>query len=411
MDNGTFYQGKLLAFIIQRINAYSKSSLAVTLSILHLCMATLPAAPALAADCITIADAPLETPFSVSSVNVMFVLDDSGSMDWEMLVTTDSENNPDGLFMVGGQEKFYLFDEVKEVADIQNDPDDSLNLYPEQSYGNEYLDGDDRALWQSQWAGLNKMYYDPSIEYTPWYTTDNSLLDADPDNPRFHPWYATPTVAMSDTFVTISGEGESTLVADDVSNNIKIFEMNTKAKWTNSTNGNRIYDGDESYTTVIGEFAQWYLEVIDAGDYDVYAYVSDEFINSDTKAKYTISQGGTVLQTNSDVNQNTSVNGWIHFGSLTFATGTVTIKVERTATNAGFTAADAVKLVPEGADSDDIDIPLAHYYIESSVDNLPYLVIIDNNLITYYKFLDADSDDMVDPGELTLVASDRKSVV
>jgi type IV pilus assembly protein PilY1 len=399
MDNRTFYQEKFLTFIIQCIKAYFQPALAVSLSLFHLCMATLPAAPALAADCITIADAPLETPFSVSAVNVMFVLDDSGSMDWEMLVTTDAEDNPDGLFMVGGDEKFYLYDEVKDAQG------DSLNLYPEQSYGNQYLDGDDRALWQSQWTSLNKMYYDPSIDYTPWYTTDNSLVDANPDTPRFHPWNATPTVGMSATFVTISGEGDSTLIADDVSNNTNIFEMNTKLAWTDSTTGNRIYDGDEHYTTVNGESAQWYLEVTDAGDYDVYAYVSDEFSSSDTKAKYTISQDGTALQTTSDVNQNTSVNGWIDFGSLTFATGTVTIKVERTATSTGYTSADAVKLVPEGAGNNNIDIPLAHYYIKSNTDNLPYLVIIDNNLITYYKFIDADSDDMVDPGELTLVAS------
>ncbi|MCP4721714.1 MAG: hypothetical protein GY860_19820, partial [Desulfobacteraceae bacterium] len=142
-----------MIFTSQGIKAYSKPTLAVILTIFHLCMVSLQSVPAVAADCITLANAPLETPFSVSSVNVMFVLDDSGSMDWEMLVTSDAATNPNGLFMVGGQEKFYLYDEVKEVADHQNDPDDSLNLYPAQSYENGYLDGDDRGLWRSQWAG------------------------------------------------------------------------------------------------------------------------------------------------------------------------------------------------------------------------------------------------------------------
>ncbi len=237
MDYRSFYQGKFSIFT-RGIKVYSQSALAVILTFFYLCVASLQS-PALATDCITLANAPLETPFSVSSVNVMFVLDDSGSMDWEMLVTTDSANNPDGLFMVGGQEKFYLFDEVKEVADHQNDLDDSLNLYPEQSYGYGYLDGDDRALWRSQWAGHNKMYYDPSMDYTPWYTTDNSLLDADPDNPRFHPWYAAPTVDMGATFVTVAGEPAATLIADDVSNNTNIFEMNKIQDWTGSSEGNR----------------------------------------------------------------------------------------------------------------------------------------------------------------------------
>lgn len=170
----SFYQEKIEAVAIQRIKLHSRFTLAVILSILFVRIVILPFSSAMAAECITLADAPLETPFSVSSVNVMFVLDDSGSMDWEMLVTTDAENNPDGLFMVGGVEKFYLYDEVKDSDD------DSLNLYPRQSYGNAYLEGDDRALWKSQWADLNKMYYDPNIDYSPWYTTDGSLADADP---------------------------------------------------------------------------------------------------------------------------------------------------------------------------------------------------------------------------------------
>ncbi|MDA3789562.1 MAG: PilC/PilY family type IV pilus protein [Desulfobacula sp.] len=406
----SFYQEKIIAFIIQHIKVYFNPCLAVLLLILYVFIAILPLSPALAADCITIADAPLETPFSVSSVNVMFVLDDSGSMDWEMLVTTDAENNPDGLFMVDGVEKYYLYDEVKEVIDYQGDPDDSLNLYPLQNYGNAYLEGNDRALWKSQWAGHNKMYYDPLIDYTPWYTTDNSLVDADPDNPRFHPWNPAPTVGMSTNFVTISGESESTLIADDISNDTKIFEMNIKQDWTESFDGDRIYDGDEHYTTVIGESAQWYLDVIDTEDYDVYAYVTDEFTNSDTRSQYTISQGGIVLYTVSDVDQNDSENGWLYFGSHSFSAGEVTIKVERTASSTGYTAADAIKLVPEGADTGSIDIPIAHYFVISSVDNFPYLVILDSNQIKYYKLLDANSDDKVDPGELTQIASPPSDV-
>jgi len=169
-----------MAIAIQHIKSYFHFFLVV--SILHVFMAILPQSPAMAAECITLADAPLETPFSVSSVNVMFVLDDSGSMDWEMLVTSDSENNPDGLFMLGNTEKYYLYDEVKDASN------NSLNLYPKQSYGNEYLEGSDRDLWKSPWASHNKMYDDPSIEYTPWYTTGNSLANASPDTPRFHPW-------------------------------------------------------------------------------------------------------------------------------------------------------------------------------------------------------------------------------
>ena len=47
--------------------------------------------------------------------------------------------------------------------------------------------------WQSQWAGYNKLYYDPAVAYQPWPnheagTAAQTLAPADPgQSPRSHP--------------------------------------------------------------------------------------------------------------------------------------------------------------------------------------------------------------------------------
>jgi type IV pilus assembly protein PilY1 len=368
------------------------------------CQIVLSAGKTYSAQCITIADAPLETPYSVSSVNVMFVLDDSGSMDWEMLVTTDAETNPDGLFMVGGTEKYYLYDEVKEVTDHQDDPDDSLNLYPEQSWGAQYLKGNDRRYWKSQWSGLNKMYYDPSVEYTPWYTTDDSLGDADPDNPRFHPWYATPKVNLDAEFCNL----ENSRVGDD--DDADVYSEDNGDFWYNWYDSTT-YDGSDRVTAVNGDGAEWEFDAPPvAGNNDIYVYVPSVLHDSayyngrDRIVSYTITEKNTLIDTIVDFNQ-TQNPGWTKIGTYNF-NGTDKIIIRVTKTGGSYAHADAVKIVPAGGS--DLPVSIAHYYVWSDIQSKPYLVTLDGS-IKYYKF-DDDGDDIAEPAELTLTTSPPSDV-
>lgn len=383
-----------------------------------------------AAECITIADAPLELPYTVSSVNVMYVLDDSGSMDWECLVTTDADNNPNGNFIADGLVKYYLFDEVKEVDDWQNDTDDSLNLYPYQSYSNNYMTRDNRLYWKSQWNGINKLYYNPDIEYTPWYTTNNSMQDQDPDNPRFHPYNAVPTVSMSSEFTSLNP-----FLVDDQVNDTDYFAVKNNSGWYDwSASPNGPWNGKDKVTTANGDWAEYYIAAPPAaGNNDICIFIppilrfSDSYKNTARYATYEIQEGNTTIMASTQVYQTdptrtdiTGVtvldelipdSGWYKLGTFNLdGTKDITIRVTKSA--GSYAHADAAKIVITGeTDSGGLSIPIAHYYAWSTLQNCPYLVIIDDGSISYYKINDADTNEKIDMTEVTLDASPPVDVV
>ena len=147
-------------------------------------------------NCVDIPDIPLDAWFRSAPANVMFVLDDSGSMDWEFMTT-----GGDGLF---DNYYYYVFDEAA--------PGDNV-------YG-RVLPDDKRMKWQSQWAGHNKLYYDPAVDYQPWpnhVAGDPALTlpDADPNTPRSHPTHTgSPTFDLNATYHQY-GSGTSAIAVND----------------------------------------------------------------------------------------------------------------------------------------------------------------------------------------------------
>ncbi|MFW6113433.1 MAG: pilus assembly protein, partial [Actinomycetota bacterium] len=151
---------------------------------------TCPAGRAHASDeseCCDISDMPLDALTRGVGAIVMFVLDDSGSMDWEFMTEED-----DGVFSGESVEYYYVFD----------DPGDNIYTSYYSWYNDYILKDSDRDLWRSQWAGYNRIYYNPEIDYTPWPT----LPDADPSTPRSHPYHASPTFDLSAVYCTLDGE-------------------------------------------------------------------------------------------------------------------------------------------------------------------------------------------------------------
>ncbi|MEE9365691.1 MAG: PilC/PilY family type IV pilus protein, partial [Dehalococcoidales bacterium] len=133
--------------------------------------------------CVDISDVPLDVKRQGAPANIMFVMDDSGSMDIEFS-TTDKL----GKFRTRNQgyvtHLYYLADTLKKT-----DRDKWT------------LKGADRMLWKSQWAGHNKIYYDPKINYTPWPTRPA----ADPNLPRSFPMEASPTLNLNAIYFSLSG--------------------------------------------------------------------------------------------------------------------------------------------------------------------------------------------------------------
>jgi len=127
--------------------------------------------------CNDISDVTMNTMMVGVPPNIVFLLDDSGSMDWEFM--TDEGN---GLF--GGD--YYPFD----------NPGDNV-------YSGRILLGDERGEWKSQWPGYNAMYYNPKTVYEPWPDWHATLENADLDDPRSHPRNATHTLNLDLTYYSV----------------------------------------------------------------------------------------------------------------------------------------------------------------------------------------------------------------
>jgi VCBS repeat-containing protein len=153
-------------------------------------------------DCATVvagvdlADYPLEVNTATSPANIMLAIDDSGSMDWEIM-TTDGD---DGLFWIGNDNYYYLYESDDNVWG------DSVWPVLGQFSANAAKDAQNevqRRMWKARWAGYNVVYYNSAYEYEPWYGEPN----ADVNTPKAHPLQAgaTPNLDLNATFFSRFG--------------------------------------------------------------------------------------------------------------------------------------------------------------------------------------------------------------
>ncbi|MGD8522187.1 MAG: PQQ-binding-like beta-propeller repeat protein, partial [Desulfobacterales bacterium] len=146
---------------------------------------------------VDLADGPLFTRIQPPPADIMFVLDDSGSMAYEVLI----RGTYDGRYPNPDQEEpeqdgyCFIFDEMGD------------NVYTDEL---RYMREEGRKYWQSQWYGANVMYYNPNLTYTPWPSTaEHNFLDANKDQPRAHPHpdIDADTLNLDETSFTIGGTG------------------------------------------------------------------------------------------------------------------------------------------------------------------------------------------------------------
>ncbi len=135
--------------------------------------------------CMTIADSPLTTEIDSAPPLVMFLLDDSGSMDFDIMYDSDS-----GQFEYGnnGASSAYIQSDGSNIG---------LSVYAD----------DVRHYWVTQSSAYNKVYYDPDVTYDPWPESDDDTIlsgDASPDKAYAHPVFSYGSHDLdSETFVTI----------------------------------------------------------------------------------------------------------------------------------------------------------------------------------------------------------------
>ena len=112
---------------------------------------TLPAAQAAPG---TIANAPLNLTTTVEP-NIMFLLDDSGSMEWEFL----AQGFSDGIPMIGGSDRYYILPSANNGWDQS-----SLPAFPSTVPSATKVPD----AWRARNSSFNVLYYNPAITYEPW---------------------------------------------------------------------------------------------------------------------------------------------------------------------------------------------------------------------------------------------------
>ena len=147
---------------------------------------------------VDLADAPLFTKINPPPTNLMMLLDDSGSMTFEVLVKGNYDGYfppiyPDGDFMKGF---CYVFDDKYTYTDEWR-----------------YLRAEGRKYWRSQWHEVNAVYYNPKVVYEPWPShAKKTFLPADTDKPLYHPLKTTTLDLDKESFkVDLDDNGDGTV--------------------------------------------------------------------------------------------------------------------------------------------------------------------------------------------------------
>ena len=126
-------------------------------------LAVLCAVLSLPAHALSLSDQPLFLGGNISP-NVMFTLDDSGSMQWEVM--------PEDYLYV-----YYMFPTGSNIYG----GNDYTNYVPEFSTSNIY-----NVMLRS--SDVNKIYYNPEVTYQPWSNQDGSLMaNASPGCAYYNP--------------------------------------------------------------------------------------------------------------------------------------------------------------------------------------------------------------------------------
>jgi type IV pilus assembly protein PilY1 len=172
----------------RRTRAIAKGWLAVVGAAL-LILSLPPGALAVIDSANDLSDTPMFTRVLPPPANIMFLLDDSGSMNFEVLVTGQFDGsfpNPDRNAQTYDAHGFcYIFDNVGD------------NVY---GISDWYAGQEGRKLWRTQFYQTNAMYYNPNVTYLPWPNyTGKTFADADKDTPRSHPVNGSYTLNLGGT--------------------------------------------------------------------------------------------------------------------------------------------------------------------------------------------------------------------
>ena len=141
-----------------------------------------------------LAQTPLEQSATVPP-NIMVLMDDSGSMDFQ--ITAKTENINGGFFLdndpaasSGVRERSYYYLWNLDNSYSSTSTNGRILATPEALEGNSRTDNNQYGVWRARTHLFNRTYYDPSIRYTPWEGNDedgDAFTDAVASAVRYDP--------------------------------------------------------------------------------------------------------------------------------------------------------------------------------------------------------------------------------
>ncbi|MCU0597645.1 MAG: PilC/PilY family type IV pilus protein [Desulfobacterales bacterium] len=336
------------------------------------------------AGCLDLADVPLDALKRAAPSIVMFLLDDSGSMDCDFIA----------------REKGNIFEKDEGVFPKSGDDALTLGILCDASPGMA------KMRWKSQWSGYNRLYYNPESNYLPWPRwnvlpgTDPpdwpEAPNADPDRPRSDPVSGSCILDMNETFYDFSEMTTGDIIraggviVDNMDSGFSSF-----GPWQSEFSGLK-HGPNFLNARNPGEYqAIWEVEGLQTGVYDVRMWwVADAGLNSSSVCLEV--QNGDETHTGT-VNQKSGGGRWELLFSDIPIDGSARVVIRHTVNSSRLhrACADAVALVPVQKESG-INIINAHYYVQNS--SGLFLVNL-NNDFEYFRVTD-DGDETIAADEL-----------
>ncbi|MGW8300686.1 MAG: PilC/PilY family type IV pilus protein [Desulfobacterales bacterium] len=140
---------------------------------------------------VDLADAPLFTKINPPPTNLMILLDDSGSMTFEILVRGAYDGEFPNPAYSSTQGFAYVFDDMGDGYNLSGDW--------------RQMDDETRKYWRSQWHEINAVYYNPAVVYEPWPSyAGKTFPPADMKKPLVHP-LKSKTLDLTKKAFTVDG--------------------------------------------------------------------------------------------------------------------------------------------------------------------------------------------------------------
>ncbi|MGM0418855.1 MAG: PQQ-binding-like beta-propeller repeat protein, partial [Thermodesulfobacteriota bacterium] len=222
-----------------------------------------------------ISDTPLISSMETPAANLMFIIDNSTSMNWEVMM----DGHSDGLFHsdldpLGLIDYGYIFGK-----------DD---VFDWQRYST--ISGLTKRYWKTQCSAFNKIYYNPRFDYLPWPSTSSyNMEEADMFEPKLFQFGDSSqtfkemfdqaeTINLRDSYVSILNGRQSFAVEDgdlevdysktsgesDWKTETDIFSENAQYHWTNKGGAQAVLPIDVPSSGKYAIIVRWPIAIGDS---------------------------------------------------------------------------------------------------------------------------------------------------